>query len=177
MASACSWSCSDANAARRRRCLRHRSTESLGFIPTGWYPTAVRVLEDNRMVVLNGRGLRSYPESAGWPEPPKAPEAEGVPNRSQDMWRTSRPARPRSSIRPDDDTTRPVFDQVLANSPYRDAMLEDAGAGPSSPHTRPSGDPSPIAHVVYIVKENRTYDQVLGDIEARKQRSFAGPVP
>ncbi len=31
--------------------------------------------------------------------------------------------------------------------------------GPGAP-----GDPSPIQHVIYIVKENRTYDQVLGDL-------------
>ena len=32
-----------------------------GFIPTGWYPTAVRALPIGTLVVLNGSGLRSYP--------------------------------------------------------------------------------------------------------------------
>ena len=33
------------------------------------------------------------------------------------------------------------------------------------------GEPSLIRHVVYIIKENRTYDQVLGDVRARQRRS------
>jgi hypothetical protein len=32
-----------------------------GFVPTGWYPTAVRSMADGRLVVLNGRGVRSQP--------------------------------------------------------------------------------------------------------------------
>ena len=36
-----------------------------GFIPTGWYPTAVRVLPSGALVVLNGKGVRSYPNPNG----------------------------------------------------------------------------------------------------------------
>ena len=35
------------------------------------------------------------------------------------------------------------------------------------------GEPSLIKHVVYIIKENRTYDQVFGDVEARQRRPVA----
>ena len=38
------------------------------------------------------------------------------------------------------------------------------------------GDPSPIKHVIYIIKENRTYDQVFGDIAAGQRRPVAGDV-
>ncbi len=51
--------------------------------------------------------------------------------------------------------------EVLANTPYRDEKLADAGIPAGSP-VRPDG---PIKHVIYIVKENRTYDQVLGDMK------------
>jgi hypothetical protein len=54
---------------------------------------------------------------------------------------------------------------VLANSPYRDTRLDDAGTGGASPIPNRPGQPSPIEHVIYIVKENRTYDQVLGDMK------------
>src|SRR5205814_7484633 len=43
--------------------------------------------------------------------------------------------------------------QVLSNSAYRDDKLDAASTLP------------PIEHVIYIVKENRTYDQVLGDMK------------
>ena len=41
--------------------FRRRTAAVDGFIPTGWYPTASRALADGRLLVLNGRGLRSYP--------------------------------------------------------------------------------------------------------------------
>jgi len=51
--------------------------------------------------------------------------------------------------------------QVLANTPYNDEKLQDAGIPAGNP-VRPNG---PIKHVIYIVKESRTYDQVLGDMK------------
>jgi phospholipase C len=51
--------------------------------------------------------------------------------------------------------------EVLANSPYRDEKLTNAGTPAGNP-VRPNG---PIKHVIYIIKENRTYDQVLGDMK------------
>ncbi len=54
---------------------------------------------------------------------------------------------------------------VVGNSPYRDALLSDAGTGPNSVIPARPGDPTPIRHVIYVVKENRTYDQVFGDLK------------
>src|SRR5207302_4860049 len=56
--------CSDANAIAVIDISQDHSGV-LGFIPTGWYPTAVRELNDKRIVVLNSRGLRSYPNPHG----------------------------------------------------------------------------------------------------------------
>src|SRR5579885_2577976 len=58
--------CSDANAVAVADVSEARS-RVLGFIPTGWYPMATRVLADNRVLILNGRGLQSYanPEYGG----------------------------------------------------------------------------------------------------------------
>ena len=55
--------CSDANAVAVVDVSQDRS-DVLGFVPTGWYPTAARGLSDGRLVVLNGRGLRSLPNPA-----------------------------------------------------------------------------------------------------------------
>ena len=55
--------------------------------------------------------------------------------------------------------------QVYGNVPYTDALLVSA-----KPAKEPSIVPSrvsvgsPIKHVIYVIKENRTYDQVLGDV-------------
>ena len=53
---------------------------------------------------------------------------------------------------------------VLSNSPYRDEKLDRVFNPEGNPVPARPGDPSPIQHVLYIVKENRTYDQVLGDL-------------
>ena len=54
---------------------------------------------------------------------------------------------------------------VYRNSPYRDQLLDNAAVPPGDPIPSKLGQSSPIKHVIYIVKENRTYDQVFGDME------------
>src|SRR5580658_8925839 len=61
--------CSDANAAAVVDVTEARS-QVLGFVPTGWYPTAASALADGRLVVLNGKGSKSYPNPNG-PSPAK----------------------------------------------------------------------------------------------------------
>ncbi len=56
--------CSDANAAAVVD-VSEASSAVLGFIPTGWYPTAAKALADGRLIVLNGKGSRSYPNPKG----------------------------------------------------------------------------------------------------------------
>src|ERR1039458_3351833 len=62
--------CSDANAAAVVDIAESRSRVE-GFIPTGWYPTAVRALANGTLVVLNGKGSRSYPNAQDGPNPSK----------------------------------------------------------------------------------------------------------
>src|SRR5260221_6255027 len=53
-------------------------SHSLGFIPTGWYPTSVRVTPDGkRLLVANGKGIISKPNRNG-PQPGKQPPASVV---------------------------------------------------------------------------------------------------
>ena len=55
---------------------------------------------------------------------------------------------------------------VADNSPYRDDLVYDRKPGPNEAIFAKTPDHvSPIQHVIYIIKENRTYDQVLGDLE------------
>ncbi len=56
--------CSDANAvAVIDVSMDHSRVE--GFIPVGWYPTAVRALPSGGLVAINGKGGRSYPNPDG----------------------------------------------------------------------------------------------------------------
>jgi len=155
--------CSDANAVAVADVSGVRSL-GLGFLPTGWYPTAVRQLPDGRLVVLNGRGLRSYPNPRG-PQPLRvaAPSGVGVAAVEYVGRIQTGSATFIAPFTPEEleSYTRTVY----ANSPYRDSKLEDAGIAPGGPIPARLGDPSPIEHVVYIVKENRTYDQVFGDLK------------
>jgi len=56
--------CSDANAVAMVDISQDRA-DVHGFIPTGWYPTAARALANGKLVILSGRGLRSYPNREG----------------------------------------------------------------------------------------------------------------
>jgi len=127
----------------------------LGFIPSGWYPTAARVLPDGRLIIFNGRGSRSFPNPNG-PQPGKAPlvSHEGIRNPGYVGNLQLGSANVVSGDYLDTAT-------VMANSPYRDSLLTRPLAFnsivPPNDETK-----SPIEHVIYVVKENRTYDQVLG---------------
>ncbi len=155
--------CSDANVVAAVDVTEPRS-HVLGFIPAGWYPTAAKALSDGRLVVLNGRGFRSYPNPNGpGPNRPADPLTSGR-NGVQYVGAIQTGT---ASIIPTitDDAIDSYTKQAIANSPYNDAKLDDLGPlpKPSAIPTAPGG-PTPIEHVIYIVKENRTYDQVLGDI-------------
>ncbi|HKD05386.1 MAG TPA: alkaline phosphatase family protein [Bryobacteraceae bacterium] len=151
--------CADANTAAIVDISGERSRVE-GFVPTGWYPTAAFGLPDGRIGVLNGRGLRSFANPRG-PNPlvRTEPVHEGVPA-VEYVGRIQRGTVQFVDF-PDDTAIRNYTAEVLANSPYRDEKLDDPGA-PEGSVVRAGG---PIKHVIYIVKENRTYDQVLGDVK------------
>ncbi|HXY69143.1 MAG TPA: beta-propeller fold lactonase family protein [Gemmatimonadales bacterium] len=127
----------------------------VGLIPTAWYPTAVAVSSDGRtLYVANGKGTGAGPN-------PQGPTAPG-----------SRPGQYIAALLvgsvsripvPDAATLRRWTRQVLANSPYRDELLARVPWPAASPVPRAAGDSTPIRHVLYVIRENRTYDQVLGD--------------
>jgi hypothetical protein len=66
---------------------------------------------------------------------------------------------------PTDKDLAAYTDQVIANSPYRDSLLQSVSIPQPNPIPSEPGLPSPIKHIIYIVQENRTYDQVLGDMK------------
>ena len=146
--------CSDANAAAVVDVTMERSRVE-GFIPAGWYPTAVRVLPSGTLVVLNGKGLALLSESG------RAESFEASGGSSQ---RAGHPARLCGLHA---DRHRLVDRAVHVRST---GGLDQGRAGQFAlPRCQARRDhrscPPQIQHVIYIVRENRTYDQVLGDMK------------
>jgi len=139
--------CSDANAAAVVDVTEARS-QVLGFIPTGWYPTAASSLADGRLVILNGKGSRSSPNPNG-PNPTKRQSNMTIQYVAHIQTGSA-------SFIPalTDESLANYTAEVKSNSPYTDEKLDQT----------PAGIPAAIQHVLYIVKENRSYDQVFGDI-------------
>jgi DNA-binding beta-propeller fold protein YncE len=141
--------CSDANTVAVVDVSQGHSAV-LGFIPTGWYPTGVRSLADGRLVILNGKGLGSRPTAF-------RRLGDYVLSLQTGCLTVVEPFEAQRLLR--------YTEQVLANSPYRDSLLENDGVQDGNPiPNRPGGD-SPIKHVILLMKENRTYDQILGDMK------------
>ena len=132
----------------------------LGFIPAGWYPTSVRFgAKGSRIYVANGKGIMPKANRQG-PNPMNNP-----------------PLTVREYIGGLFRGTLSVDRGPLAD---RHGRLHEAGVRLQPParrrrrgrHARGAGQPvpakvggaSPIKHVIYIIKENRTYDQVFGDM-------------
>jgi DNA-binding beta-propeller fold protein YncE len=155
--------CSDANAVASVDISLARSMVQ-GFIPTGWYPTAVRVLADNRIVILNGRGLGSLPNLDG-PNPTKLPSAVHAGGKSEEYVLRIQTGTISFVDWPAGSALEKYTEIVVACSPYRDSLMQGVSIPQGNPVPSHPGDPSPIKHILYIVQENRTYDQVLGDIK------------
>ncbi|MGA3186884.1 MAG: bifunctional YncE family protein/alkaline phosphatase family protein [Bryobacteraceae bacterium] len=137
--------CSDANAVAVTDISEPRS-RLLGFIPTGWYPTAARVLKDGTILVLNGRGLQSFPN----------PRGENAGNLQTGTMSVIPPLT--------DDALAQYTKTTQGLSPYNDSKLDVAEIADNNVIYSKPGRPSPIEHVIYIVKESRSYDQVMGKL-------------
>jgi YVTN family beta-propeller protein len=127
-----------------------------GLIPVGWYPGAVLVSPDGkRLFVANIKGHGSLAQTK---------------DRIKEKKRNSHDHLGTVSIVdiPDDARLKQYTEEVNRNNrlAYSLAGLEKARAGVKSiPVPRRHGEPSVFKHVIYVIKENRTYDQVFGDLK------------
>ncbi len=144
------------------------SCRSKGFIPTGWYPTCVRVA-GNKILVANGKGLSSMANPHG--PSPNNPRDEVVYQEGGKSYTTKVQYigglfRGTLSIFdvPDVEKMALYSRDVYKNSPYsvKNELVSEGADG--NPVPMKVGDKSPIKYVFYLIKENRTYDQVLGDM-------------
>jgi YVTN family beta-propeller protein len=142
------------------------NSQSRGFIPVGWYPTNVKVL-GNKILVANGKGFASMANPNG-PQPISKTDNSGhhigsTNSRSQYIGGLFKGTL--SFIdNPKPDQLKVYTKQVYANTPFNTSIEKTAPGEINNPIPRKKGDRSPIKRVFYIIKENRTYDQVLGDM-------------
>jgi YVTN family beta-propeller protein len=131
-----------------------------GLIPTAWFPGALALSKDSKtLYVANMKGLGAGPNPKGPnPESPK-PYEQYIGSMIQGTL---------SAIKvPDEDTLKRYTERVTQNNGFDETTNQIArGSKKAPPHAIPRrpGDPSLIKHVIYVIKENRTYDQVLGDM-------------
>jgi DNA-binding beta-propeller fold protein YncE len=136
-----------------------QQSETIGLIPTGWYPNAASVSADGRtLYVVNGKsdtGPNPRACTSQYPSP-KHPAPCFAAN--QYIWQITKAGFLVLPV-PDSAELARLTAQVARNDHYR--------ADPS----RATDEQlfaflrQHVKHVIYIIKENRTYDQVLGDLE------------
>ena len=122
----------------------------VGKIPTAWYPTAVAVTSDGTVVIASARGLGRGPRD-GTPEPDYADGTLQVVPRPSD-----------SDLQAGSDTVAANLDRPHALEP----ALACAAGAKQQKFAVPAmaGAPAAITHVFLVVRENKTYDGVLGDL-------------
>ena len=142
------------------------NSQSMGFIPVGWYPTYVRTL-GNKIFVANGKGFTSMANPEG-PQPMARVDNSGYRKgavNSKEQYIGGLFKGTLSIIdMPQADQLKLYTRKVYANTPFNDKITAMASGEAGNPIPRRRGEVSPIKHVFYIIKENRTYDQVLGDM-------------
>ncbi len=141
------------------------SSKSIGFIPVGWYPTGVKVIGD-KVFVTNGKGFSSFPNPGYQPFDTSHSNISfhhsvvrtgyigGLFTGTLSIFKT-----------PSHVQLNQYSRLVFQNTPYhKDKELISSGKS-GNPVPMRIGDPSPVKYIFYVIKENRTYDQVLGDLE------------
>ena len=137
--------------------VRARSPRLLGLIPTAWYPSSLDVSADGRSLAVGTLlGVGSGTGETVGMRGRYVHAVRGSVNlidissdASLAAWTTSVAQNNRLS---------------LARGPDAPSVSPRAGVAPRAVPERP-GEPSPVQHVVFIIRENRTYDQVLGDLD------------
>lgn len=127
----------------------------LGLIPVGWYPGAV--LYDARrrqLLAANIKGL-------GFGRPR---QGDGEAEFNSHQYHGSLSLLPIPQASELSELSHQVATNLRAKAVLQ-ALLPPRPGQPARAIPERSGEPSLIRHVVYILKENRTYDQVLGDVQ------------
>jgi YVTN family beta-propeller protein len=134
----------------------------LGCVPTGWYPAGLALdAKRGELYVANVKGVGS--RSQDWKGTRKVAGKQALGYNSHDYLGSV------SMISlPNDAKLAAQTKEVLANNRLTESI---SALAPPRPNQQPRaiperhGEPSVFKHILYIIKENRTYDQVFGDLD------------
>jgi len=147
---------SDAVAVFSTRDLKpNTAVDPKGFIPTEWYPTALTV-KGNQLYIVTAKGKGTGPNAAPQPQP-----ANPSPNQSRRM------KRPHTYIGTLLHGSLATIDVAAAERELTQLTSEVVASNmmqAAQTHLQFKAGANPIHHVIYIIKENRTYDQIFGDL-------------
>jgi DNA-binding beta-propeller fold protein YncE len=127
-----------------------QAIRAVGWVPTEWYPTALAV-EGNTLYVATGKGQGTGPNNMPQPRVPGVARVSGSSTYIPTLLHGSIAAIDLSKIESQrEQLTRTVIETNMMKAAQAKIAFR-------------SGT-NPIRHVIYIIKENRTYDQILGDL-------------
>ncbi|MEP7341737.1 MAG: beta-propeller fold lactonase family protein [Acidobacteriota bacterium] len=135
-----------------------RESEVLGFIPTGWYPTALAISPDGKKLFV-GTGKGGMRLRGNFPAATEYKIASPDPEKQYDYVGSQLEGAFSIIDAPDRQQLVAYTAQVKGNFPNPAAQIDQAHADRITKEVFPK-----IKHVLYIIRENRTYDQVLGDL-------------
>ncbi len=145
------------------------SSTVIGFIPTAAYPGGLALLNDSILYVANIEGIGARLTVQDTNYKPFSTFFFPVNHSTAGAYNTHRMLACISIIPlPDENKLPKLTEQVIKNNNHaRLALLDILPRKNVKPVPVPKniGEPSVFKHVIYIIKENRTYDQVLGDVK------------
>ncbi|MBK8491409.1 MAG: phosphoesterase [Saprospirales bacterium] len=123
-----------------------------GYIPTGWMPSRVAVSKDGEtLFIVSARGYGAGPNGgADFAAPPQGTYIGDIQLGTFQVVQT-----------PDEVRLEQYTQQVLSNT-FREVRITDDRKNPLPP--LPALRKTPIQYIIYVTKENRTYDEVLGQL-------------
>ena len=146
--------CGGSNAVAVLHVAGSKTPTIRGWIPAAWYPGSLALVGDQLYVAcVKGYGSRSLPENESG-------------SRRRVTWAEGTVSRVPTKISPArlKEYTRQVLTDARVPEVLRSLEHGRANQKPT-PVPEKTGEPSLFEHVVYIVKENRTYDQMFGDLK------------
>jgi DNA-binding beta-propeller fold protein YncE len=134
--------------------IRHASSRkafsATAWVPTEWYPTALAV-HGNTLYVATGKGAGTGPNDTPQSEVPGLASSKRSSTYIATLLHGSLAAIDLAAVEQQrEQLTRTVVETNMMKA-ARAKMTFHGGV-------------NPIKHVIYIIKENRTYDQILGDL-------------
>ena len=130
----------------------------IGHIPSGWFPSKLQLTPDGKkLIVTNAKGFGSGPN--GGPDFKAGPEGNYIGSLMKGTVSIM-------NIPSDAELTN-MSAQVLANN-FTFEKVDPAVKNGNPVPVLPGLQESPIKYIVFISKENRTYDEVFGQLEGGK---------